>query len=211
MTWVTRTQPHRNGRHAKPEPSATAPSLPLSPQDSAQPDQTSLGDLVREATTHFSTLIRSEVELAKAELAAEARKGVKGSILFIVAFSILLFSLFFFFIALGEVLDIWLARWAAFSIVFGLMVVAAAAAALIGWRRVRSIRKPERTISSVRDTGVVLTQLRSSHQHGYHQLGEGQQGAGHPGVGQRGDGRPVDPPFADPQFGDPHHADRHGA
>jgi uncharacterized membrane protein YqjE len=165
MTRVTSTQPHSNGRHAKPEPPPGAPSLPLEPDQARQPGEASLGDLVREATTHFSTLIRSEVELAKAEVTAEIRKGIKGSVLFLIALAILLFSLFFLFIALGEILAVWLPRWAAFSIVFGLMLLSAAGVAFIGWRRVRSIRKPKRTILAVRETGEVLTHLRPNHPH----------------------------------------------
>ncbi|MGQ0775350.1 MAG: phage holin family protein [Pseudonocardiales bacterium] len=159
---MTSSQPHRNGRHAKPEPPPKAPSLSLSPQPPPQPGEASLGDLVREATTHLSTLLRSEVELAKAEVTAEARKAVKGSLLFIVALAIAIFSLVFLFIALGEVLDIWLPRSAAFSIIFGIMVGAAAVCALLGWRRVRSVRKPERTISSVRETGAALTHPKTT-------------------------------------------------
>jgi uncharacterized membrane protein YqjE len=165
MTRVTSSQPHRNGRHAKLEPPPPVRSIPLSPERPPQPSEASLGDLVREATTHFSTLIRSEVELAKAELTQEVRKGVKGSIFFVVALAILIFSLVFLFITLGEVLDVWLPRWAAFSIVFGVMVLAAALFALLGWRRVRSIHKPERTITSVKETGEVFTHLRPNHQH----------------------------------------------
>ncbi len=120
---------------------------------------------MREAATHFSTLVRAEVELAKAEVTAEVRKGVKGSIFFILALAILIFSLFFLFIAMAQVLAVWLPQWAAFSIVFGLMLVIAAGFGLLGWRRVRSIRKPERTISSVRDTGAALSRRRA-HQHG---------------------------------------------
>jgi uncharacterized membrane protein YqjE len=159
MSQVTSTQP-RNGRHAKPEPPPAVPSVPLSPEELPRLADASLGDLVREAATHFSTLFRSEVELAKAEVTAEVRKGVKGSIFFVLALTILLFSLFFLFITVAEILAIWLPQWAGFGIVFGLMVVAAAACALLGWRRMRSIRKPERTISTVRDTGAALTRRR---------------------------------------------------
>lgn len=182
---MTSSQPHRNGRHAKPEPPPKAPSLPLSPQPPPQPGESSLGDLVREATTHLSTLLRSEVELAKAEVTAEARKAVKGSLFFIVALAILIFSLVFLFIALGEVLDIWLPRSAAFSIIFGIMVVAAAVCALLGWRRVRSVRKPERTISSVRETGAALAHLKSA------SVSEDQQRDGQQPDGQPRDGRPI--------------------
>lgn len=192
MTEVTSSQPHRNGRHAKPEPPPMVPSLPLSPERPPEPGQASLGELVREATTHFSTLIRSEVELAKAEVSAEVRKGVRGSLFFVIALAILLFSLVFLFIALGEVLDIWLPRWAAFSIVFIVMVLAAAVCALLGWRRMRSIRTPERTITSVKETGEVLTHLRLHHQHDDHQhddhQSDGQQPGGEPGPGQPRDG-----------------------
>jgi uncharacterized membrane protein YqjE len=123
----------------------------------------SLGELVREAATHFSTLFRSEVELAKTEVTAEVRKGVKGSLFFIIALTIILFSLFFLFITVAEVLAIWLPQWAAFGIVFALMLTAAGAFALVGWRRVHSIRKPERTISTVRETGAALIHRRSEH------------------------------------------------
>lgn len=123
-----------------------------------------MGDLVRDATRHFSTLIRSEVELAKSELAAEVRKGVKGSVMFVVALAILVFSLFFLFIAVGELLAVWMPRWAAFGIVFVLMVLTAAGFALFGWRRVRSIQKPDRTIRSVRDTGAALAHRRDGQQ-----------------------------------------------
>jgi uncharacterized membrane protein YqjE len=165
---VTEPRPPTPWHHDAGDPRAAPPQRP------PDPSQASLGDLVREATTHFSTLIRSEVELAKAEVTAEVRKGIKGSIMFIVALTILLFSLFFLFLAVGEILDIWLPRWAAFSIVFGLMLLAAAAFALLGWRRVRSVRKPERTIIAVKETGEVLTHLRPNHQHSDRQLSDHQ-------------------------------------
>jgi uncharacterized membrane protein YqjE len=160
MSQVSSTQP-RHGRHAKPDPPPAGPSVPLSPVAFPQLADASLGELVREAATHFSTLFRSEVELAKAEVTAEVRKGVKGSVFFIIALTIVLFSLFFLFITIAEVLAIWLPQWAGFGIVFASMLAAAGASALLGWRRVRSIRKPERTISTVRETGAALTRPRS--------------------------------------------------
>ncbi|MGH3996306.1 MAG: phage holin family protein [Pseudonocardiaceae bacterium] len=161
MSPVTSRESSSHGRHARLEPPSGVRSLPLSPDPPRQHADASLGELVREAATHFSTLFRAEVELAKAEVTAEVRKGVKGSIFFILALTILIFSLFFLFIAIAQVLAIWLPQWGAFSIVFALMVVASAGFALVGWRRVRSIRKPERTISSVRDTGAALTRRRA--------------------------------------------------
>ena len=132
------------------------PSIPLAPEPVREPGEQSIGELVREATTHVSTLVRAEVELARAEVTAEVKKGLQGSIYFVVALTILLFSLFFLFFALGEVLDIWLPRSAAFGIVFGIMLLAAALFGLLGYLRVRRIRKPERTISSLRESAQVL-------------------------------------------------------
>lgn len=152
-----------SGRHAAPDTTPPAvPSIPLAAERFGQRGETSLGGLVREATTHLSTLIRSELELARAEISAEVRKGVKGSVFFVVALTVLLFSLFFLFFALGEVLAIWLQRWAAFTVVFAVMVLVAALFGLLGYLRVRSIHKPERTITSVRETAS-LASRRGEH------------------------------------------------
>ncbi|MDA3624857.1 phage holin family protein [Saccharopolyspora oryzae] len=127
-------------------------SIPLSEEGTA-PDGQSVGALVRDATTHLSTLVRSEVELAKTELAGEAKKAVKGSVYFILALTVLGFSLFFLFFTLAEGLaQLGLWRWASFGIVFLLMLVVAGLLALLGYRRVRKIRAPKRTIESLKET-----------------------------------------------------------
>lgn len=131
------------------------PSIPLS-ADPVRPEDQSVGALVKDVTTHLSSLVRSEVELAKAEVTSEVKKGVQGSIFFVVALTIVLFSLFFLFFALAELLAIWLNRAAAFGIVFGAMILVAGLFGLLGFLRVRKIRKPERTISSLKDTAQVL-------------------------------------------------------
>ncbi len=153
MAAVTSTQDVTgNGRHLPPQ----VPSIPLSPDRPAPAHDQSIGNLVRDASAQLSTLVRAEVELAKAEVVSEVRKGLKGSVYFIIALTILLFSLFFLFLALGEVIDIWLPRSAAFGIVFAVMLLGAGLFALLGYRRVRSIRKPERTINSLQEA-VQLT------------------------------------------------------
>jgi len=132
------------------------PSIPLAPEPARSMEDESIGGLVREVTTHLSTLVRAEVELAKAEVTGEIRKGVTGSVFFTVAAVIGLFSLFFFFFALAELLGLWLIRWAAFGIVFVLMLVGAGLFGFLGYRKVRKIRKPERTIESLRESAQVL-------------------------------------------------------
>ncbi|MQA63042.1 MAG: phage holin family protein [Actinophytocola sp.] len=141
---------------------ASVPYIPLTDDDKALTgngaggDQ-SIGSLVRDASQHLSTLVRAEVELAKTEVVGEVKKGVKGSIFFIVALVIALYSSFFLFFALAELLaDVGLPRSAAFGIVFGLMLLAAALFGFLGWRKVRKIKAPERTIASVKETSATF-------------------------------------------------------
>ena len=133
------------------------PSIPLAPEPAKHREDQSIGELVREATAHISTLVRAEMELARAELKAEMKKGVQGSVFFTVALTILLFSLFFAFFALAELIALWLNRAAAFAIVFGFMLLVAALFGFLGYLRVRRIRKPERTISSLKESADVLS------------------------------------------------------
>lgn len=140
------------GRHAAP---TTITAIPLSDVD--VPGSASVGSLVKEATTQVSTLVRAEVELAKAEVTGEIKKGLVGSVFFILALTVLLFSSFFFFFFLAELLDwLWFERWLAFLIVFLLMIVAVVLLALLGYLRVRKIRAPEKTISSLKEAKSVL-------------------------------------------------------
>lgn len=149
-----------NGTDARGGHSVT--SIPLSgidPHASA-----SFGSLVRDAAEQVSTLVRAEVELAKAEVTGEIKKGLQGSVYFIAALTVLLFSSFFFFFAVAETLDVWLTRWAAFWIVFGLMILATAALAFLGYRKVKKLRAPERTIDSLKQTRTVLPSGFGSHE-----------------------------------------------
>jgi uncharacterized membrane protein YqjE len=132
------------------------PSIPLAPEPLRRADDKTIGALVTDVTTQLSNLVRAEVELAKAEVTAEVRKGVTGSVFFTVAAVIGLFSLFFLFFTFAELLSVWLVRWAAFAIVFGVMLLAAGLFGLLGYQKVRKIRKPERTIESLRESAHVL-------------------------------------------------------
>ena len=114
----------RGGAEAVPP---VLPSIPLAPEPVKPLSEQSIGNLVKEATAHVSTLVRAEVELARAEVTAEVKKGLQGSIFFIVALVIVLFSLFFLFFTIAEVIAIWLPEWAAFAITFGIMLLAAGA------------------------------------------------------------------------------------
>jgi Ca2+/Na+ antiporter len=70
---------------------------------------------------------------------------------------VLLYSTFFMFFFLAELLDTWLWRWASFLIVFILMLLTTAVFALLGYRKVRRIRGPQETIASVKETTSALS------------------------------------------------------
>ncbi|HET8588451.1 MAG TPA: phage holin family protein [Nakamurella sp.] len=135
-------------------------SIPLVPEDAVDRNG-SIGALVKDASVHMSTLVRSEIELAKLEMTASVKQALRGSIFFAGAAAIGLFSLWFFWLMVGEILDIWLPRWAAFTIVFVVMLAMAGGLAFLGIRRVKKIRKPEKTIAEAQQTAATLKQAAS--------------------------------------------------
>ena len=134
----------------------TVTSIPLVDPHAPKPDP-SVGDLVKDATAQMSTLVRAEVELARAEITRDVKKGLTGSVYFIAALVVLFYSTFFFFFFLAELLDEWIWRWVAFLIVFVLMVLTTGALALFGYLKVRRIRGPQQTIETVREIPAALT------------------------------------------------------
>ncbi|WP_295624744.1 phage holin family protein [uncultured Corynebacterium sp.] len=131
-------------------------AVPLSDVDSHAPGEASIGTLVQSASAQVSSLVRSEIELAKAEIAGEAKKGAVGGAFFAIAGVVALYSSFFLFFFLAELLAVWLPRWAAFLIVFVLMLVIAGIAGFIGLQKVKKMGKPEKTIRSVQDLKTVI-------------------------------------------------------
>jgi hypothetical protein len=129
-------------------------------------DEPSIGSLVQSATADLSTLIRGEVELAKAEVGKSAKKAGIGAGAFGAAGVVLAFSAFFFGIALAEFLT-WLGieRWISYLIVWFLLVLVAGLAALVGRRFIKKIEKPERTIETLHDLPEVLHREQPGQRH----------------------------------------------
>jgi Putative Actinobacterial Holin-X, holin superfamily III len=135
--------------------SAVTPDAAGSPAGSgpAAGTEPSIGDLVRDASTQLSTLVRAEIELAKAEIATSAKRAGTGAGFFGAAAAILVFSFVFLFITLAEVLvEIGLARWLAYLIVWVFFLLLAGLCALLGRTFVRRIGKPQRTVETVQAT-----------------------------------------------------------
>jgi uncharacterized membrane protein YqjE len=135
---------------------STLTTIPLA-DPHAKPADPSIGDLIKDATTQVSTLVRAEVELARSEITRDVKKGLTGGVYFIAALVVLFYSTFFLFFFLAELLDSWLWRWFAFLIVFAIMVAVGAVLGLLGFLKVRRIRGPRQTIESVKETRTALT------------------------------------------------------
>ncbi|MEJ6550670.1 phage holin family protein [Corynebacterium sp. USCH3] len=132
-------------------------SIPLSDVDAQAAGRGgSIADLVKDATAQVSSLIRSEVELAKTEISGTAKKAGIAVGLFGAAGVVLAYSSFFFFFFLAELLDNWLPRWSAFLIVFGIMVVLVAVLAVVGVKFIKGVKKPQATIDSVNELKSVI-------------------------------------------------------
>jgi Putative Actinobacterial Holin-X, holin superfamily III len=118
------------------------------------PAAPSVGDLVQAASAQLSTLLRAEIELAKAEMSATVKRAAVGAGLLGAAAAVLLVALPFFLIFIAELLvdPVGLPRWSAYLIVWGAFLIIAGILAWIGLRTVKRMRKPERTIETVKET-----------------------------------------------------------
>jgi uncharacterized membrane protein YqjE len=119
-----------------------------------QPDaaQASVGDLVSMAISDISQLVKYELDLAKMELKADARRiGIGGALVGMAAFvGCLVLVLLCFALAYGLMaLGIW--PWAAFLIVAGTCVLLAGLAVAVGFTRFRGLTGLRRTRRNVSD------------------------------------------------------------
>ena len=116
------------------------------------PERT-LGQLVADATADISTIVRSEIALAKAEITGEAKLAGKGAGLLAGAAFVGLLGLIFLFHTVANVIAIWLPIWAGYLITTVLLFVIAAILGVVGKNSVTRVQpKPERTIKNAQET-----------------------------------------------------------
>ncbi len=128
----------------------------------AQPEERTLGQLVAEATQDLSELVRYEVALAKSEIVADVKRGAIGGAAFIVAGFLGLIALITLVITFAYVLvAIGLAPWLAFLITTLAILLVAAVIVFIGFRFIKRIRPPERSIRSTKLTIAAIKGERS--------------------------------------------------
>ncbi|MGY2877149.1 hypothetical protein ACVW00_004339 [Marmoricola sp. URHA0025 HA25] len=124
------------------------------PLDEHEP---TIGKLVVDAFDDFGTLARNFIELAKSELRISVRAGGMAVVLFLLAGFISLLAIIMVSIAIAffiHMTDLDLA-WC-FLIVFGGYLLLAGLLGLIGYRKVRKVHAPERTMAQASDTPRAL-------------------------------------------------------
>ena len=120
-------------------------------------DERTFGQLVADATTEISAIMRQEIELAKAEVAESAKNAAVGGAMFGAAGYFVFLSVIVFVIsaAYGLVaagLDAWLA----FLIVGLALILIAVVFVLIGRWRIKKIGPPTKAIASTQATVEAL-------------------------------------------------------
>ncbi|MFV0464334.1 MAG: phage holin family protein [Nostocoides sp.] len=104
-----------------------------------------IGQLVANVTQEAQGLVRSEIQLAKAEITTGAKVMGRGAGMLAAAGVLGLFLLGFLLATLVRVLDLWLPLWGAYAIVTGVLLLVVAVLALIGVKALKSAKPaPER-------------------------------------------------------------------
>ncbi len=119
-------------------------------------EEPSIGTLVQSAMADVSTLVRSEIELAKAEIGKSAKKAGVSVALFAAAGVLLAFAGIYLFVAIAEAIAEGLPRWLSYLIVTVFLALLAGLAALVGLKMLKKIDKPERTMESLRELPEVM-------------------------------------------------------
>jgi hypothetical protein len=127
-----------------------------------QQDEPTLGQLVASASRDLSLLVRSEIELAKAEVRVDVRNGIKGGAMFGAAAFLGLLAVILLSIAAAYGLTaLGLHPALAFLIVAAAYLLVAGILALIGRRAVKKVGPPERTIRTTKESVAAITSRRS--------------------------------------------------
>jgi uncharacterized membrane protein YqjE len=125
----------------------------------------SLGDVVNEVSQKASLLVREEIELAKAELTEKISSIVKGAAVAAAAGVFAIFALIYFLHALAWLFNDLLdtrSAWIGYLIVFGILIVLAGIAAMLGirWIKRGSPPTPSMAIEEAKRTRAEILEHR---------------------------------------------------
>ncbi len=137
-------------------------------------EERTLGQLVADATRDLSEILRAEVALAKAELAADAKNaGLAGGLFAVAGYLGLLASIMACIAGGYGLVAAGLSAWAAFLILAGGLIFLALVLVLIGRSRVKRVGPPQRAIDAARATVAAVAPGG-----GHAEDGAGRDGAG---------------------------------
>jgi uncharacterized membrane protein YqjE len=125
----------------------------------------SIGELVKDLATETSTLVRQEIDLAKAEMTERGKRAGKGAGVLAAGAVVALLALGAFTACLIAALDLAMPTWLAALIVTVAFLALAGALALVGRNQIREATPPvpEQTIDSVKeDVQWAKTRARSA-------------------------------------------------
>ncbi len=135
----------------RPQTGSTRPAAPAAPAQ-----ERSVGQLVVAVKRDLLALVKSEVALAKAEIAGEAKTAGIGAGMFAGAALFGFLALVFLLVAGSLALALVLPTWAAFLVVGGALLLLAGLLALVGKSRVSKVGKPERTVRTAQGSVAAL-------------------------------------------------------
>ncbi len=120
-------------------------------------EEPTIGRLVADTTRDLSTLVRSEIQLAKTELTFSLKAGGLGAAMLAVAGFFAVLAIIMASIAFALFLDWWFAGTAtAFAIVFGIYLLITAVVAWLGLKKIKQVKAPEQTIATMKSNKQVL-------------------------------------------------------
>lgn len=119
----------------------------------------SAGTLMKEVTEDMSTLIRKEIELAKAELGESISAKVKGMVIIAIVATLGFFSLIFVLFAIRDLLALVLPTWAADFGTAAILIAIGVLGALVAKRKLSTPISAELTKLSVKEDVETLKSL----------------------------------------------------
>ncbi len=112
-----------------------------------------VGQLVADATHDLSSIVHSEIQLAKSEVTSGLKIGGKGAGLLGGAGFLALLGLIFLFHTIAHTIDVWLPLWAGYLITTGFLFLVAAILGLLGVKALKKAKPvPEKAIKHAQDT-----------------------------------------------------------
>lgn len=130
---------------------------------SGQRPEETLGALFASASRDLTTLVHSEIELAKAEIRQDVQNGAKGGAMFGAAAFLGVLAVILLSIAIAQgLIELGVVPWLAYLIVTVFYLLIAGVLVLVGRNAVSKVGPPERTIRTSKETAAFLKSPRSN-------------------------------------------------